>query len=71
MIGYYSFDELYKSASRPGSTVQDRLDLYSWFERYDISSWNGECFDLGDGHRLFPVYEELDEDFVLVDAEIR
>lgn len=67
----YQFEELYAAASKFDSTKEDRLSLYEWLNRYDYQSWNGECFDLGDGHSLYPIYEENDGDFTVVDAEIR
>ena len=67
----YSFEELYAAASKTDSTVADRIALVNWCEQYDMSSWNGECFDLGDGYSLYPIYEEDDGDFTLIDAEIR
>lgn len=72
MIGRYQFDDLYAAAKAPTATKEDRLALCGWCSRFDNGSWNGECFDLGDGYSLYPILEEQpDGDFVLVDAEIR
>ncbi len=35
------------------------------------SGWNGEFWNIGDGLRLYPVYQEIEDDvFELIDAEI-
>ena len=72
----YDYQELRAAAISDSATTEDRLRLYLWFENYDMVDWNGEYFDMGDGLRLFPVYEEIvDEDgeieYKLVDADIR
>lgn len=67
----YQFEELYAAASKYDSTTEERMALYNWLDHYDSGSWNGECFDLGDGHSLYPIYEEHDGDFDVIDAEIR
>lgn len=68
----YQFEEIYAAASKFDSTKEERMALYNWLDIYDPSSWNGECYDLGDGRSLYPIYEE-DEDgnFNVIDAEIR
>lgn len=67
----YDFEDLYAAANRFEATAEDRMKLCSWMETYDMDSWNGECFNLGDGRSLYPIYEEQDDEFILVDAEIR
>ena len=67
----YQYEELYAAASKFDSTTEDRLALYEWLNQYDYQSWNGEYFDLDDGHGLYPIYEEHDGDFTVIDAEIR
>ena len=70
--GRYAFEDLYAAAKAPTATKEDRLALYEWFSNYDSRSWNGECFDLEDGYSLYPIWEEIaEDDFVVVDAEIR
>jgi hypothetical protein len=68
----YQYDELRSAALAPTATKEDRLALCGWFSKYDNGSWNGECFDLEDGHSLYPIMEEQEDgDWLLVDAEIR
>lgn len=73
---FYTYQELRTTAISQTATTEDRLRLYHWFENNDMRDWNGEYFDMDEGLRLFPVYEEIeDEDgeieYKLVDAEIR
>ena len=73
---FFTYQELRAAAISNSATAEDRLRLYRWFENYDMGDWNGEYFDMDDGLRLFPVYEEIeDEDgeieYKLVDADIR
>lgn len=67
----YDFEDLYAAATRFEATAEDRINLYNWMESFDMDSWNGECFDLGNGRSIYPIYEEQDDDFILIDAEIR
>ena len=68
----YDYRELREKALRFGSTIEDRLALFEWMERYDMRSWNGECFDIDDGKSLYPIYsEEEDDQAELIDAEVR
>lgn len=70
--GRYAFEDLYAAVKAPTATKEDRLALCNWCSRFDNGSWNGECFDLEDGHSLYPIMEEQpDGDWLLVDAEIR
>lgn len=73
---FYTYQELRSAAISPSATADDRLRLFNWFERNDMRDWNGEYFDMDDGLRLSPVYDEIeDEDgeieYKLVDAEIK
>ena len=75
----YSYKELKEAAMRRNARAEDRIALVEWFEWFSNGrDWNGEFWDLGNGLRLYPIYEgrEPDEDgeytyFELVDAEIR
>ena len=71
-ISAYNYKELREKATAQNATAGDRLNLFFWFEAYGGSYWNGEFYDMDDGWRLYPVYEE-DEDgeLELIDAEIR
>ena len=77
MSNYYDYAELRAKATAVDSTATDRLALFNWMENYDMSEWNGECFDIDDGLSLYPVYKEVvDEDgdvleIEVIDAEIR
>lgn len=73
----YSYSDLRARALSAEATSEDRLALLDWMETYDKNAWNGESFNIDDGLRLFPVYDEtVDEDGDLVnpwptDAEVR
>ena len=70
----YQYKELLNKATAETATKEDRLNLWEWFERHGGMFWNGENYSLGDGKRLFPVWEE-DAEFTdcynVVDCEIR
>lgn len=71
-MGDYDYSELLSKATQKRATREDRLDLWYWFEMYGDRYWNGECYDLGDGKSLYPVYRVIDEDtYELVDVEVR
>ena len=70
---YYNYKELVEKATATGATIDDRLALFDWFDRYDIDYWNGEYYQMDDGLRLYPIYafDSNEGCFVLVDADIR
>jgi hypothetical protein len=67
----YDYKELREKALNENATVEDRVALYEWLEQYDMRSWNGECFDIGEGLSLYPVYNITDDEVELIDAEIK
>lgn len=71
-MGYHDYSELLSKATRKRATREDRLDLWCWFEMHGDRYWNGECYDLGEGRAIYPVYRVIDDEtFELVDAEVR
>lgn len=70
---YYNYKELVKKATDTGATIDDRLALFDWFDRYGIDYWNGEYYKMDDGLRLYPVAVfDCDGDYyTIVDADIR
>lgn len=60
--GRYDWEEVKSAALSPNATADDVDALGEWLERYDMLSFNGEYYDLGDGLRLYPVYEINDRD---------
>lgn len=71
---YYDYATLNAAATKTNATETDKLNLLSWFEVNDSSSWNGECYDLGNGLGLYPIYDLVDEEneiFEIVGAEIK
>lgn len=61
MNNYYFYEELRAAAVAPTATEDDLAALGAWFEQYGVDSWNGECWDAGDGLRLFPIVKWDDE----------
>lgn len=57
----YDYRELREKALAPNATFEDKANLACWFDNYDPYEWNGECYDLGDGIAMRPVYGEPDE----------
>ena len=71
----YDYGELREKALAPNATFEDKVDLACWFDNYDPSAWNGECYDLGDGVTMWPMCSvdgEPDEngDYPIVDYKI-
>ena len=67
-MGRHDYQELYDKA-KAEPTLANLRNLYFWLERFDYKSWNGECFDLGNGELLYPIYDwdkfdEEQEEFV-------
>lgn len=50
----YNYQEELTEARESGNYER----LADWLDRYDPSSWNGESYDLGDGSRLYPIYDD-------------
>lgn len=72
MNRYCYYPILLKKATKRNATREDRLDLWYWFEMYGDRYWNGECYDIGEGRAIYPVYRVIDEEtFELVDVEVR
>lgn len=71
-MGYYNYQELRQKAVAPNATQEDVNALGAWFLRHGEKFWNGESYDMGDGLRIFPIWEEIDEDnYEIVGYEIR
>lgn len=70
MAGRYDYEEL---RARALSGKQEDVDaLGEWFSKYGDRYWNVEYYDADDGFRLYPIYEEVDEDeFELRGYELR
>ena len=51
----YSYKELREAAIK-NPTFENCQALAEWLDRYDITAWNGECYDLDDGIRMFPIF---------------
>lgn len=68
----YDYRELREKALARDATFEDKANLACWFDNYDPYEWNGECYDLGGGITMWPVYGEPDEngDYPIVDYEI-
>ena len=59
MTNYYDYEELRAKAL---NGKQEDIDaLGEWLEQHGEKYWNGEYYD-ADGLRVYPVYNELDED---------
>ena len=56
----YDYAELRKAAVE-NPTFENLEVLADWLRNYDMNSWDGECFDIDDGLRLYPVYGDEDE----------
>lgn len=69
----YNYEELRAAATAPNATQEQINTLGEWLEQYGMSDWNGECFDIGNGESLYPLYSGPDEygDFKLLGYEIR
>lgn len=57
----YDYEEL-RAAAIDNPTFENMEALADWLRTYDMSSWNGECFDIDDGLSLYPIYGDEDED---------
>lgn len=60
MAGYYDYIELREKAINGDQNAVNELG--EWFSNYGGMYWNGEYYDADDGYRLYPIYEEVDED---------
>lgn len=56
-VNRYNFEALREKALRTGSR-EDIEALGEWLLKYDSAAWNGEFWDIGDGHELRPVYSQ-------------
>ena len=65
-ISPYAYADLLERATAPEATKEDVNALGHWFQYYGMIYWNGECFD-ADGHRVFPVYDEIEPDVFDID----
>ena len=72
-ISRYDFEELKEKALAYNATEEDLCNLGKWFEKYGaVEYWNGECYEIDNTHSLYPIYDELSDDyFELVGWEIR
>lgn len=57
----YDYKEL-RARAVETEAEEDLAALGEWLERYGRCYWNGECYDIDDGLRLFPIYGEATED---------
>ena len=57
MTGYYDFQDLLNTAEDE-DTLEAWGAVADWLSCYDMESWNGECWDLGNGTSLRPEYGE-------------
>ena len=72
MANYNDYSELKENALKFGAKQSDVDALGEWFSEHGDDFWNGECFEIDKDHRLYPLYEEVDEDeFELKGFEIR
>lgn len=53
----YMFNDLLSRAINAGDLTNETKELAEWFNRYDNSAWNGECYVIGDGTYLYPLYD--------------
>jgi len=71
---YYEYDALLEKAMSAEATQTDIDALGNWFENWGNDFWNGEYFEIDKDHRLYPVYEEIENEdgtFDLKGFEIR
>lgn len=79
IMGKTIYQELLEKAEKDNSTVEDRIELFKFFEKNCNILWNGECYRIDKNRDLYPVYKPVGEpdedgdymDWELVDAEIR
>lgn len=70
-VNPYNYKELETEAIRTESP-EALAALGEWFQCYGSAYWNGECWNIDDDRRLFPIYEECDDgDFDVTGYEIR
>ncbi len=56
----YAYEELRAAAVRGDATKDDRMMLLKFMRHYAYdNNWNGECYDIDDGKRLYPVEEAI------------
>jgi len=55
----YEYSELRAAAIAQNANENDINDLGNWFALYGGAFWNGEYYDVDDGRRLFPVFDEI------------
>ena len=59
-MSQYDYKEL-REAYDKNNTQENLNALAEWFEHYDQSAWNGECFV--DGKlEIYPIYKAINED---------
>lgn len=60
MSNYYDYKELREQAIN--NPTDENLDsLGSWCEQFGDDSWNGEYFDLEDGHKLYRIEKQAED----------
>jgi hypothetical protein len=68
----YDYEDLKSKALAADAAPEDLSALGEWFELYGDRYWNGEYFRVEGGHRLYPIYEEVEEDeFEIKGYELR
>ena len=66
-----SYQELRTRAISRDTDAEKRLDFFYWMEQNDTADWNGEYFEIDNGLRMYPVYKTRDDEFELIDVEIK
>jgi hypothetical protein len=57
MAGYYDYNELRTRAINGDQNAVNELGV--WFDIFGKIYWNGQYYDVHDGYRLYPIYEEV------------
>lgn len=52
------YSEVREQAMRSDASADDRLALFFWCELNGVN-WNGEYYDIDDGHRIYLVYNDF------------
>ena len=58
----YNYKALRAAAMAPGATQDDVNALGEWCQTYLSGSWNGEEYDIDDGHSIRPIFRQVLED---------
>lgn len=67
-VNEYTYSELVAEATK-GNAEQEAINaLGEWFERFGVSCWNGEAYEVDDKLNLwlYPVYSEDGDDLEIV-----